>query len=171
MNREIEEFIHRKLSYFPETGLVCWKYGPSSYRENSAAGNLRDDGYIDIRVSGTLIRAHRIAWFLAKGYWPIDKIDHINGIRSDNRIENLRECCSKENSENITKKSGNKHKSYTSKYLGVSWSKQKRKWVAQIRDGGSSKHLGSFESEEDASSAYLAEKSRIHSFNPVPRKA
>lgn len=74
-------------------------------------------------------------------------VDHINNIKTDNRIENLQLISNRENS------SKDKKNMY-SKYTGVSWDKSKNKWKAQIRINGESKHLGIFENEIDASNAY-----------------
>ena len=164
-----EKYIVEKLSYNPETGLVSWKSGPASYRAGSIAGNLRPDGYIDIRVDGRLIRAHRIAWFLHHGRWPIHQIDHMNGIRNDNRIENLRECTPRQNSQNSIKRTRSNGASYTSSLVGVSWSNRRNRWIAQMRINGPNTYLGSYKSEQEAYQAYLDAKIKHHEFQPIPR--
>lgn len=70
-------------------------------RKNSL-GSKDKDGYTIIKVKGKQFKAHRIVWFLCKGYVPNKEIDHINRNRSDNRIENLRECDRKQNILNTT---------------------------------------------------------------------
>jgi hypothetical protein len=65
-------------------------------------GSKDKDGYIIVKVKGHQFKAHRIVWFLCKGYWPTKEIDHINRNRADNRIENLRECTRRENILNTT---------------------------------------------------------------------
>lgn len=77
-----------------------------------------------------------------------DFVDHESLDRSDNSIKNLRWISPSGNSRNI-KSTG------TSKYLGVSFHKQKSKWVARIRIDGKNKHLGYFEDEEEAGKAYM----------------
>jgi hypothetical protein len=76
-------------------------------------------------------------------------VDHINGNGLDNRKSNLRICTHQQNCENSRKR-----KKSFSKYKGVYWSKNAKKWVAQITIDGKSKHLGYFELEEDAAAAY-----------------
>lgn len=76
-------------------------------------------------------------------------IDHINNIRSDNRLENLQQITYRENTSKDIKK-----KKRTSKYIGVSFSIEKKKWVSHIQLNGVSKYLGYFENELDASRAY-----------------
>lgn len=65
-------------------------------------GSIDKDGYLIIKVKGHQFKAHRIVWFLCKGYWPTKEIDHINRNRTDNRIENLRECTRQQNILNTT---------------------------------------------------------------------
>jgi len=81
--------------------------------------------------------AHRLAWIYVNGDDEIDQIDHINGLRSDNRIENLRSI-----SESANKRNMGKSKRNTSGVTGVNWNKLLKKWVASIYINGKSTHLG-----------------------------
>jgi hypothetical protein len=104
------------------------------------AGTMRKDGYIGVFLYGKYLFAHRIIWEMHNG--PIPEglvIDHIDTVRDNNRIDNLRVCTFQENHFNRNKGSNNK-----SGYKGVSWHKQKQKWVAQITIEGRSKFLGFF---------------------------
>jgi hypothetical protein len=93
--------------------------------------------------------AHRVIWALHYGRWPTEQIDHINGVRTDNRIENLREVSSLENSRNQRLQARN-----TSGVVGVS--SYKAKWSAQIGVNGSIKYLGLFDKFEHAVEARKA---------------
>lgn len=127
------------------------------------AGTLRRDGYIGIFIDGTYKFAHRIIWEMHNGEIPPGLvIDHINGIRNDNRLENLRLCTFQENHYNRKPRSDNK-----SGFRGVSWHRQKRKWVAQITIEGKNKFLGFFVNPEDAYSAYC--KKAIEHFGEFAR--
>lgn len=91
------------LRYEPETGLFFWISGPGVNRFNGLAGGVdraASSGYWRIRVNGSMYQAHRLAWLYVYGYFPVIDIDHINRMRSDNRIENLREATRSENSRN-----------------------------------------------------------------------
>jgi hypothetical protein len=77
------------------------------------------------------------------------QVDHANGDRSDNRRSNLRIATQSQNLGNSRKRAGT-----TSRYKGVSWHKQNKKWVAYIGVDGSLHHLGCFTSEEAAARAY-----------------
>ena len=77
-------------------------------------------------------------------------VDHVNNIKTDNRVENLQIITSRQNSSKD-------RKNKTSKYTGVWWHKPLNKWLSQIRINGKSKHLGYFDDEYEASKAYQTE--------------
>jgi hypothetical protein len=114
------------------------------------AGTLRKDGYIGIYVDKKYIFAHRAIWEMRNGAIPAGLvIDHIDGNRSNNRIDNLRVCTFQQNHFNRKPRPDNK-----SGFRGVSWHKQKQKWVAQITIDKKSKFLGFFTNPEEAYAAY-----------------
>lgn len=120
-------------------GDLFWIDSPNSLvPAGSLAGSLREDGYIGIFINGKYFFAHRIIWEMFNQEIPASMvIDHIDGIRNNNRIENLRVCTFQQNHFNRGKQSNNK-----SGFKGVSWHKQKQKWVAQIKIDGRNKFLG-----------------------------
>ena len=93
--------------------------------------------------------AHLLVWILIHGKYPDRELDHINNIRNDNRVGNLREATEKQNSWN---RKGNK----TSKceYKGVQKIQNSKKWMARIGKDGIFYRLGSFVSKEEAAIAY-----------------
>lgn len=109
------------------------------------------------------VAAHRIVFALTHGYWPPDEIDHRNGVRSENKIVNLREATHAENGQNRKRRSDN-----TSGYPGVSWSKEDRKWRAMIMVSERAVYLGHFDTPEQAFARYLAAKAELHPFAPLP---
>lgn len=138
------------LHYNPETGVFIWiKENRRGIRGNGIAGSLTDNGYLNIGISGTLYRAHRLAWFYMIGEWPENDIDHINHKRTDNRWVNLRVCTRSQNLRNALKRPG-----CSSKHKGVSWFKGRDKWEAYIDFDGRRKKLGYFDNERDAAVAY-----------------
>jgi len=100
--------------------------------------------YVQITFEGKSWLAHRIIFFMFHGYKP-KFIDHINGNKKDNRIENLREATPSQNQFNHGLNSANK-----SGVKGVSWSKKYQKWFACMSNNGKNKSLGLFSSLEDA---------------------
>ena len=101
-----------------------------------------------------------MAFLLQVGRWPEGEIDHIDGNGLNNRWNNLREVTPTENQRNARKRSDN-----TSGTTGVGWHKQRQKWKAQIRINGTQKHLGYFDSKEEAIWAREA-ANKEHEFHP-----
>ena len=106
--------LNEILDYDPKTGEFVWKVRVNSkVPKGSIAGADHNKGYVHITIKGKKYLAHRLAWFSINKYWPT-YIDHINGNRKDNRIENLREVTCSENLHNQRKPRG------ANPYLGVS---------------------------------------------------
>jgi hypothetical protein len=148
------------LNYSVETGLFKWKIAHSRrVHAGDVAGSLSPKGYILIGVDGCVYRAHRLAWLYVYGEFPKLYIDHINRIKTDNRIENLRDVSISVNNENkncssIYKKSCN--------VLGVSREKNHRRWRAVITINSKQVHIGYFDTIEEAEAAYVAKKRKLH---------
>ena len=94
------------------------------------------------------VYSHRIIYYLYHGELP-ECLDHIDNDRLNNRRENLRAATSQQNSSNRTSA-----KNSSSKYLGVSWCRRRKKWQVNIRLDGKLKYLGIFTCEKDAASIY-----------------
>ncbi len=94
-------------------------------------------------------RGHRFVWYVKYGEIPIEQIDHINRIRDDNRIENLRSVSNKENSFNKNAK-------------GYYWNKNNHKWISYIHINYEMIYLGSFDNEIDAYNSRLEAKLKYH---------
>jgi hypothetical protein len=151
------------LQYDPSSGIIYWKVANKYSRilEGSVAGCLdKRDGYIRVRVGGMKYLAHRLGWLLHTGYWPKDQLDHIDGVRSNNKLENLRECTNAENQQNSKKRKDN-----TTGYVGVIWMPKNKKYQATF----AGHYLGLYKTAEGAYQAYLDAKIKNHKFNPVPR--
>lgn len=153
------------LNYDPDTGVFTW-LGITGRRARTGdlAGTTHREGYRHVQVAGRRYQAHRLAWLYMTGAFPVAGIDHINGIRDDNRMINLREATQSENHQNRAKRSDNK-----SGFIGVSRDSGRQKWRAYIKIQKRNKHLGYFDSPEAAHAAYLAAKARLHTFNPTVR--
>lgn len=143
--------LHQLLDYDPTTGVFRWKVDRSWSAVAGALAGVLDHsrGYIKIEIDGVKYAAHRLAWLYVHGAWPLGLIDHANGERNDNRIENLREATRQGNAAN-----SRLYKNNTSGLKGAHWSKKDRAWRAQICIHGRTKYLGSFQTREEAHAAY-----------------
>lgn len=150
-----QERLKELLDYNPETGVFVWRVSKGTRKAGRVAGAVNITGYVDIAIDGKKHRAHRLAWLYTYGCWPNKDIDHINRIRTDNRIENLRD--TDKNEWNRDKQVNN-----TSGYTGVSWHKWTKKWIAKIKVYGKNTHLGLFDTPEAANAAYMAAKEKLH---------
>ena len=126
------------LSYDPETGGFIWLIAPANCMKAGDAAGTLDRGYVQIGIKGKLYRAHRLAWLITYGEWPRE-LDHINHIRDDNRIANLREVTRQENCKNRSPSKRNK-----SGVCGVCWNKASNKWLAMICVNSKNTYLGAF---------------------------
>ncbi|MDO8972095.1 MAG: HNH endonuclease signature motif containing protein [Saprospiraceae bacterium] len=154
--------LHELFTY--EDGELIWQISKGNAKAGKTAGCLNGAGYSQIQIDGQSYLTHRVVWMYIHGAWPTDQIDHINGIKTDNRINNLRECSPGENQQNRTP-----NKNSTSKFAGVSWFAKTKKWQARIGIQGKQKHIGYFTNELDAAFAYLEAKLQHHKFQPIPR--
>lgn len=149
-----------RLIYCPETGIFRWRSTLSSKQVGGVqAGALRPDGYWMIADGkGRQHPAHRIAWAMVNGAMPDGDIDHMNRLRGDNRIANLRVATRSQNNFNSTQRSDN-----ASGYRGVSYFKRIGRWRADVALGnGKRKYLGSFGTKEAAAAAYDLAAREIH---------
>lgn len=149
------EQVMELLAYEPSTGAFTWKVGRRKVKAGDRAGKTDSDGYRVIGISGRSHKAHRLAWLVTHGKWPTGEIDHINGNRSDNRIENLRDVDRGRNARNQTRLV---KPETVSGLLGVTWHKPKNRWRACIRVGGRHTFLGYFDTPEAGHAAYMAAK-------------
>jgi hypothetical protein len=152
--------VRELLDYDPLTGVFRWRASRSAckVKPGDIAGSLHSSGYVRIGVDYTICLAHRLAWLHVYGVWPGPILDHINTVKSDNRISNLRDVSPQVNQQNKRLPRAN----VTSKYLGVWWNTRQRKWVTGITAFGRRIHLGTFADEDAAYAAYLAAKRRHH---------
>jgi len=158
-----QERLKELLHYCPETGVFTRIARIQSINIGDIAGGVTSYGYWSILIDYKHYQAHRLAWIYVNGMWPKDYIDHINGIKNDNRIINLREANKSQNGQNKKKA----HKNTSTGLLGASFHKITGKYASQIKVNGKSKHLGLFKTPQDAHQAYLTAKRQLHEFNTL----
>jgi hypothetical protein len=152
----LRKFACDRFLYLPETGQFLWKVSRPHIKVGDAAGCLTPTGYVLLSIDDVKYKAHRIAWLIAHGSLPKIDIDHINGDRSDNRISNLRAVSRQINLQNM------RHANRLNKsgLLGVS--PNHKRWAASIRINGKKKHIGTFDTPNEAQAAYAFEKAVAH---------
>lgn len=141
----------KMVSYRDDGNLVWINAGRRSDLNGMVVGNVSTtDGYRYIKFRQKRILAHRVVFYMHNKFIP-DEIDHINRIRDDNRIENLREAIT--HSDNLGNQSIQTREK-TSRYKGVCWDKNRGKWMAGIKCNGKRINIGRFDSEDSAARAY-----------------
>lgn len=137
------------LRYERETGKFFWKKTSRATREGEEAGHVREHhGYRAITIDGTSYYAHRLVWLWESNEWPKHNVDHQNGNRDDNRIENLKDLTFSQNSHNTSKLGPNN----TTGFRGVT--RYRDKFIAQIMVAGVAEAISMHDNPEDAAKAY-----------------
>ena len=133
------------LFYNQETGVFTWRVTRHSVKAGDIAGSNKNNGYRQISVNKNRHYAHRLAWFYVNGVWPADQIDHINRVKDDNKIDNLRMADSYLNNQNRGISKNN-----TSGVKGVCWIASLNKWHSRIKYNGTRMHIGYYNNFPDA---------------------
>ena len=146
----------RRLQYEPETGHMRWRTGKRAGLMAGAVDHSRG-GYIRIGFQGHSFEGHRLAWFLHYGAWPTGVVDHINGVRGDNRLDNMRDITRALNQQNMRLSTRVSRLGF----LGVH-EKQPGRFVAQIYVDGKTRFIGGYKTPELAHAAYIEVKRLLH---------
>jgi hypothetical protein len=129
-------------------GRLYWKITSAKAKKGNRAGTWHSLGYWKIQYKGKPYFEHRLVWLYHHGWLP-RQLDHINGDKRDNRIENLRPTTDSQNHANV----GISKNSKTG-YKGVRWIPARKKYAAFIYSGKLSVYIGIFETPEEAAKAY-----------------
>lgn len=145
-----QERLKEVLHYSESTGVFVWLNDMrNGSKAGEVAGGLSLGGYIYIRIDQAAYRAHRLAWLYVYGRFPADIIDHANGIKTDNRIGNLREA---NQSQNMQNKRASKNSKTGVK--GVCLCSQTGRFQVKIRVDGKYKHIGRYDTVDEGAKAY-----------------
>lgn len=147
------ELVKSALAYDPETGILTWKVSSGSAKQGDIAASVDCHGYSKVKIKGRHFYAHRAAWIVYYGKEPIGHLDHANGIKTDNRIRNLREATRAQNQMN---------RSSCTSHKGVTWNKARGKWSARCAANGHRHHIGYFNDINQAVAAYRMKASELH---------
>lgn len=156
--------LRQALEYNPHSGEFTWRVARANRKPGDAAGNVGPNGYRTVTVNYRSHYAHHLAIAFSSGVFPQhgSHVDHINGDKSDNRIENLRVVTPSCNGLNRHKPNRNN----TSGIRGVSFDSRRHSWLAQICIDGRYSYLGRFKTREQAAAAWeravLANAPEVH---------
>jgi len=135
------ERLRERVNYDANTGIMTLKTKPIKGGRTpigGAMGSVHPKGYLYLNLDGRRYLVHRLVWMYVYGEWP-DSVDHINHVRSDNRLANLRNIPGHENQKNM--KLGAKN---ASGVPGISWSATRNKWEVYITSKRNRVSLGRF---------------------------
>ena len=159
-NKELSLTRERLLELFhheSDSGLFIRKKSvTNSVCAGDVAGTITN-GYGIVTIDRKQYRAHRLAWFYVYGIWPSEDVDHINGIKTDNRISNLRCASRSENACNTKTRADN-----TSGFKGVSWCKMMNKWFAYVNINKKRIKVGYFHDKDAAAEAVRVAREKLH---------
>lgn len=158
-----KEFLKQCLSYNKVTGKLTWKSRPDWHFKDERVAMLRNakyagkeagilnktSGYVYVSLDNITYKAHRLIYVLVYGREPEDEVDHVNGVKTDNRLVNLRLATKSENQRNARIRKDN-----TTLFKNVSFHKRQQKYNARCTIGGKRVHIGSFDTPEMAYEAY-----------------
>jgi len=148
---ELRDFV----TYDPETGLFTRKHSRRRWKAGTILTGTHDrHGHIRIQIGPRVHAAHRLAFLYMTGGWPPQDIDHINGVRDDNRWANLRPASRADNLRNM------KPKPNKTGLKGVTLNAGR--YAAHIRFNYVSHYLGRYDTPEEAHAAYVEAAHRLH---------
>jgi len=151
------------FDYNPESGELTWRVQTNATPKGKAAGTVRKHkvdrytSYINVTILGDPYKAHRIIWLMQTGKWPEKHIDHIDGNGLNNKWSNLREATASQNAMNQRVRSDS-----ASGIKGVSYDKARNVWYVYIDVDKKRKHLGRYETKDEAAAARLAAEKIYH---------
>jgi hypothetical protein len=159
MKQITQEFAREYLRYEPDTGSLYWtkKASDKTVVGKKAGWQRSKNGYRQVGFMGQIIYEHRLIWLFVNGSFPDGQIDHKNGVKDDNRYENLRHATSSQNLVNIGAKRDN-----TSGAKNVHWCNRSSKWIAKAKIYGKTHYAGSFDCFQAAVIAAAAVRDKVH---------
>jgi len=150
-----QEELHALFEY--KDGKLFWKVSRGrGIKPGDEVKGIPVKGYKVVRVKYKIYLQHRLIWVM-HGNDPVDILDHIDGDRLNNRIENLRAATKSENQWN--KKQGRNN---TSGVKGIYWDKKRSRWHGTVRYKGKNHHAGYFQDKEECAKAVKELREKLH---------
>ena len=134
MTQELIAELREWINYDPDTGVLTWKRSRGCVKAGDPCQRAHPNGYIRLAFKGRELYAHRVAFALHHGRWPDPHVDHINRIKTDNRMRNLREATQSNNLCNASMRKNN-----SSGHRGICWRAKHQRWLARVTLNGESR--------------------------------
>lgn len=143
----------------PAKGSIIWRAPPFNHPDlmGKEAGTTNCYGYVQIRIDGRIYRRARLIWFYVHGTWPSKQVDHENLVKTDDRLENLREASSDQNQWNTSVRKNNLLKA-----KGIDWRPDKKRYRARVVCRGITTQVGYFRSLDEAIAARAQVVIKLH---------
>lgn len=144
MDKEvILKYLNKNIEYNKKTGILFWKKKIGRGLANQKCGNIGSDGYVRLGIMNKSYKLHRIIWLLENNSWPEKELDHLDGNKNNNKIENLRDVSKRVNLCNfeIHRKG---------KQAGVVFDKKKKLYRSRINYNKTQIYLGRYKQKEKA---------------------
>lgn len=155
------DLVRSLFDYDAATGVLRWAVKRGQAKRGDVISCTANNGYLVVRFSKSLWLAHRLIVAMKTGLSSFDVVDHINGNKQDNRMENLRVVDNASNVQNVRRA----QKNSSCGQLGVV--RHGDRWRARIGANGACRHIGVFDTPEQAHMAYIAEKRLLHAGNTL----
>lgn len=157
-------YILEHYKYDKETSFFYW-VKPTSCRVSvgDRAGFMYGKGYRAVKICGKTIYEHRVVWLIETGDWPLEDVDHINRVRSDNKFSNLREASRSENKQN---QKGAYPTNKNSGLLGV-YRQPNDTWQARVVVCGKTICLGTYKDKLKAHAVSMEYRKKLHPYSPL----
>jgi hypothetical protein len=149
-----QDYVLSAFDY--QDGQLIRKIGRINEIGSIAGCVHKGTGYIHIKIKAKAFKAHRLIFLYHYGYFP-EFVDHIDGNKQNNRIENLREASKQENSQNQKVRWTN-----SSGVKGVSWHKVNKKWKVALCKNYRSYYFGTYEDKELAELVSMEATDLLH---------
>lgn len=155
--------IARQLfDYDADAGVLRWRVARGPAASGAVAGSRHNKGYWAIGYQYRMYLAHRLIWLYVHGEWPNHQIDHRDGDRANNRLNNLRDVTQSVNQHNIRRA---RRSNRSTGILGA-WP-NKKGFQTRIVVNGKVRHIGTFKTAGEAHDAYIAAKRRGSELCPL----
>lgn len=154
-----QDRLKELVNYDPNTGMFTWRVKTAArIKIGSSLGSRHHSGYLTAFLDKKRYTLHTLAVIYTDGECPVGTVDHINGIRDDNRRSNLRIATHSENTRNAKIRSDNR-----SGIKGVSYrNKSGGQWVCRIYTDEGRKYLGCYKTREEAERVMQEARAKYH---------